>query len=485
MKNFYTLALSLLSTMLLGGGLAVAQDFPDPLPPNPEGYSIDCKDRMPMDWSGAETVTAVYPEDKVPTRLRWEWSPMSNMSVASGTTVETNPIKFTCYTPGDMIIKVTLFYEGLDDVVLYKKCEIYDPDEDKRPRDLRVEGNMTPFVGQTCTYKLHFVNPANLPVEDHSFSFGVTTGNARPERDLTNFTATVKFLTVGEDDGTAFVKCGGYSASVNFEYVVNPAPPTPVITSITPKEGVQGKEVEFAVTIAECEDPITKYKWEFTGANIASSEDEKPKVTFAEAGEHTVKCTVGTEKIDSETFTVTFRAMTEDEYNTPTDLKIVTPESIKGGVAVPLKATVVTRFPITKWEWTIEGADPASSTEAEPSVVWVKVGTYTIKVKATNEKEKSAETSKQITISELVSAEALAKDAFSVYPVPADKYLHVVMPEGNYHVALYSLDGACVIREDVCGVVRLDVADLASGAYLLVVEESGKSLSSHRVEILH
>ena len=77
--------------------------------------------------------------------------------------------------------------------------------------------------------------------------------------------------------------------------------------------------------------------------------------------------------------------------------------------------------------------------------------------------------------------------ALSVYPNPAREYLHVEWPTTwrVTRVALYSLTGKCLGQYPVTGPsLRMDLAALPSGIYLLQVQTSDQQRHSTRLSIL-
>ena len=77
--------------------------------------------------------------------------------------------------------------------------------------------------------------------------------------------------------------------------------------------------------------------------------------------------------------------------------------------------------------------------------------------------------------------------ALSVYPNPAREYLHVEWPTTwrVTRVALYSLTGKCLGQYPVTGpFMRIDIAAIPSGIYLLQVQTSEQQRHSTRLSIL-
>jgi PKD repeat protein len=138
----------------------------------------------------------------------------------------------------------------------------------------------------------------------------------------------------------------------------------------------------------------TSRQWEFQGGEPASSTDSVPQVRFAEAGKHTIKLTVSNGKEsywDSKTIIVQ-PAMTVD-FDWTVD---AVDNDYQAPVTLHLHNFSTNA---DSYQWTVQGATPATSTEENPDIVFPNAGNYTIVLKSVNDKENKI-IQKQISINE-------------------------------------------------------------------------------------
>lgn len=136
----------------------------------------------------------------------------------------------------------------------------------------------------------------------------------------------------------------------------------------------------------------TVWQWEFEGGVPATSADSIPKVRFTEAGEHTVKLTItnGRETY-SDTKTLTVQPAMTADFDWSVD---AIDNDYQAPVTLHLHNLSTNAF---SYQWTIQGATPAASTEENPDIVFANAGNYTIVLKSTNDKETKT-VQKQVTI---------------------------------------------------------------------------------------
>ncbi len=136
----------------------------------------------------------------------------------------------------------------------------------------------------------------------------------------------------------------------------------------------------------------TQYLWEFDGGNPATSNAQNPSVVFTSAGDHTIKLTIsnGLETYSIQKTVNVKPAMTVD-FNWSVD-------PIDNDYEAPLLLHLnnLSTNAYT-YEWEIAGATPSLSTATNPDINFSSAGTYTIILKATNDKETKI-LQKQVTI---------------------------------------------------------------------------------------
>jgi len=136
----------------------------------------------------------------------------------------------------------------------------------------------------------------------------------------------------------------------------------------------------------------TEYLWEFDGGSPATSSEENPTVTFSQGGDHKIKLTIsnGKETYSTEKTLSVKPAMTVDfdwsvdfideDYQAPVTLHINN-ESTNA----------------TAYQWTFAGSSEIISTAENPDITISTAGTYTLQLKASNDKE-SKTVQKQVTV---------------------------------------------------------------------------------------
>lgn len=136
----------------------------------------------------------------------------------------------------------------------------------------------------------------------------------------------------------------------------------------------------------------TQYLWEFDGGNPATSNTQNPSVVFTSAGDHSVKLTIsnGKEAYSTQKTVTVKPAMTVD-FNWSVD-----PIDNDYEVPVLLHLNNLSTNAVS-YEWKIAGANPSLTTTTSPDINFTSAGTYTIILKATNDKETKT-LQKQVTI---------------------------------------------------------------------------------------
>jgi len=126
----------------------------------------------------------------------------------------------------------------------------------------------------------------------------------------------------------------------------------------------------------------TQYLWEFDGGNPATSNAKNPEVVFTTPGDHIIKLTIsnGLETYSTQKTVNIKPAMTIDfSWNV---------DSVDNDYQAPVLLHLNNLSTnATSYEWIITGADPATSSMTNPDIILPAAGTYTIILKATNDKE--------------------------------------------------------------------------------------------------
>jgi PKD repeat protein len=136
----------------------------------------------------------------------------------------------------------------------------------------------------------------------------------------------------------------------------------------------------------------TQYVWEFNGGNPATSNGQNPTVVFISPGDHIIKLTISN---GLETYyiqkTVTVKPAMTVNFNWSVD---PVDNDYEAPLLLHLNNLSTNAY---SYEWEIAGATPSLSTSTNPDINFGSAGTYTIILKATNDKETKI-LQKQVTI---------------------------------------------------------------------------------------
>jgi hypothetical protein len=134
----------------------------------------------------------------------------------------------------------------------------------------------------------------------------------------------------------------------------------------------------------------------------------------------------------------------------------------------------VSSYEPTSWQW--DFGDGQSSLLPNPVHTYADTGTYYVCLTVSN--ANSSDTfCRWITVQELPSSttQLTSENILRVYPNPASTALHFTLPwEGNARIAVLDITGQVRQTHRGVGAVTLDVSDLPSGYYYLVVEQGGQ-----------
>jgi hypothetical protein len=134
----------------------------------------------------------------------------------------------------------------------------------------------------------------------------------------------------------------------------------------------------------------------------------------------------------------------------------------------------VSSYEPTSWQW--DFGDGQSSLLPNPVHTYADTGTYHVCLTVSN--ANSSDTfCRWITVQELPSSttQLTSENILRVHPNPASTAIHFTLPwEGNARIAVLDITGQVRQTHRGVGAVTLDVSDLPSGYYYLVVEQGGQ-----------
>jgi hypothetical protein len=134
----------------------------------------------------------------------------------------------------------------------------------------------------------------------------------------------------------------------------------------------------------------------------------------------------------------------------------------------------------TSWNWSFAGGAPSISTEQNPAIVYNTAGVYDVILTVANKNGSSTITKNYyVTVSEEDTAlpSLMANPDLKIYPNPVSDrlFLQFMVNPKNCYASIYDLSGRMVYYEkgSLLKNVELDVTQLRSGVYLLVLDHDG------------
>ncbi len=220
----------------------------------------------------------------------------------------------------------------------------------------------------------------------------------------------------------------------------------------------------------------TAWSWAFAGGSPATSTEQNPTITYANAGTYEVSLTVTNafgENTITETSYITVNAAPEADFNYTVDAGIVEFESMSTGAS--------------SYEWDFGDGD--NSTEENPTHQYEMSGVYTVVLTVTNDCGTSTiEETLDIVILDVEDFENI--DFINLYPNPNNGQFTLLIEGqvlGNLEFQFYDIIGQKLHSEilDFTGgrwIKNLDFRHLAAGAYILQLRSDNKVL--HRKVVI-
>ena len=162
------------------------------------------------------------------------------------------------------------------------------------------------------------------------------------------------------------------------------------------KQAAAGDDAVINIKEGECvhfldrsKGDVTSWNWTFEGGTPATSTEQNPVVTYDKAGSYAVTLTVGD---GSNQATATRNAYVNVSGEAPVaavglpDGAYLSPWVMMFVPAnVPLTFKDASTGNPSQWSWTINGANPSTSNEQNPTVTYTAEGTYGIKLEVAND----------------------------------------------------------------------------------------------------
>jgi hypothetical protein len=137
---------------------------------------------------------------------------------------------------------------------------------------------------------------------------------------------------------------------------------------------------------------------------------------------------------------------------------------------VDIAGNVLTAQDGTSWQWTVNGADAATTQSITAGVD----GNYQVVI--TNEFGCTAES--DVIEMDITSTLEFSLSSLSLYPNPMTSSARLELPQGTFDIALYDMTGSCVrVMQKQQGAVFIERGALASGVYQVRITQGEQSKS--------
>jgi hypothetical protein len=148
---------------------------------------------------------------------------------------------------------------------------------------------------------------------------------------------------------------------------------------------------------------------------------------------------------------------------------LVTVNALPSAV-VDIAGNVLTAQDGTSWQWTVNGADAATTQSITAEVD----GNYQVVV--TNDFGCAAES--DVIEIDITSTLEFSLSNLALYPNPMNVLARLELPKGTCDVALYDMTGSCVrVMQKQQGVILIERESLASGVYQVRITQGEQSKS--------
>lgn len=287
--------------------------------------------------------------------------------------------------------KVTLVVSNAVGASVPKEVVVNVTKKGSAPTNVQIDAPTEAFVGD------------QVPLFCSAESSVVLTGHRWTIEGVTPSTSTQEALVVvWSTPGTYTIKVAvsnefGQSEEVSKTITIKAKGTAPTGVRIdAPREAFVGDKVSFYSAV-ETTAILTGHSWTFEGTTPATSSDETPIVTWSKPGTYRVTVVVSNTygKSSPAVHTITIKA----KGTVPT-VTIDAPSEVNVGDGVYFNCTVNTTSIISGFEWTFDGATPATSTDEAPVVSWSMPGTYTVSLVVRNEYGNSPVATHQIVVKE-------------------------------------------------------------------------------------
>jgi len=325
------------------------------------------------------------------------------------------------------------------------------------------------------------------------------TGNLTVPSNLseTNTTMRIAMKWVGDysdgtNDLTAPEACGDFAFGEVEDYSVNVTTGevnnnnTPVADFIA--NNTAG-EAPFVVSFVDLSsNNPSNWSWSFPGADITTSTEENPQVSYSTPGVYSVALTV--------TNTAGSNTTTKTDYITVSETGTGLPNaaftaSINSGNG-PLTVTFFNQSTnATNFEWSFPGAVPASSTEENPTVTYNNPGLFNVSLIASNDDGFSDEQEQEgfIMVEEIVGLDEIdISNAINVFPNPASNFININLSntqivEEIIRIDIYNLIGKIEKSFDNRMINQsIDISNLPKGTYMISVVTENEHITKKLIK---
>ncbi|MFA8300123.1 MAG: C25 family cysteine peptidase [Hyphomicrobiales bacterium] len=271
---------------------------------------------------------------------------------------------------------------------IFDMIDVYGTNGEKMADTWEIFGDPSLVVRTKVATTMAVTNPGTIDVAATSIAIPVDANGA-----LVAISNDGTLLGAGVvENGTATVNISNLPASGNVTLTVTAYNKVTYTGTIAISSTPQAPSAQFAADITTVEENATvtftdqsifaptSWAWEFEGGTPATSTDQNPTVTYANAGTYKVKLTA----------TNSYGSDIEEKVDYITVYEVVAPVADFNASVTTISAGGTVTFSDasqnlpTSWAWEFEGGTPATSTDQNPEVTYASSGTYKVKLTATN-----------------------------------------------------------------------------------------------------
>ncbi|KAA5537364.1 PKD domain-containing protein [Taibaiella lutea] len=427
--------------------------------------------------TGISTVTLTDQSINAPAAWQWAITP-NTVTYQNGTSATSqNPqVLFTANGTYTVKLKVTNAF-GADSLTQTNYITASPP----QAPDAAFIAN--PLNGVSNATDITFTDQSSHNPTSWSWTFTPNNVSYQNGTSATSQNPVVKFTQAGTYTAKLAVSNNvGTDSSVAANYITILNQPPDADFNVNTTNGNAAQTI-FDFTDLTTNGPTT-WAWTFTPntvtyVNGTSAASQNPEVTFNNPGMYSVKLVAsnngGTDSVTKTNYINVVPSIFVPDADFAADVT----NAIKNQTVVSF--TDLSQHLPTSWYWTITPntfvyQNNGNSTVQNPKVIFTAAGTYTIKLKATNDLgSDSATKTAYITVTNGTTTgikEQTLNKVLNVFPNPADNYLNFELQAGVkiQSVTIMNLEGKVVKIYNNLKDNKINISSLSKGIYFLKME---------------